>query len=141
MLTQEMRHALRQMELKNEGVRYKIYMDDKGIPTLGIGRNIAAVGLRPDEIELMFNNDMDECYRNLSETDWFPKLNQPRQMIIIDMVFNLGWKGFQEFDTFIKFLQKEDWHSASIDLLNQKIAEEEPRRIQYNASVINVGVL
>jgi lysozyme len=141
MLTLEMRQALWKMEVKNEGLRYKIYGDEKGIPTIGIGRNLAAVGLRPDEIELMFENDINACWMDLVNEAWFNALNEARQIVIIDMVFNLGWKGFQEFDTFIKFLQKEDWKGAATDLLSQRIATEEPSRTQYNAQVIEKGVL
>lgn len=140
-LTLNMKLELRKLEIKNEGLRYKIYSDDKGIPTIGIGRNLSAVGLRPDEIDLMFENDINACFMDLVNEAWFNSLNEARQIVIIDMVFNLGWKGFQEFDTFIKFLQKEDWKGAADDLLSQRIAEEEPSRTQYNAQVIEKGVL
>src|SRR5947207_3199466 len=41
----------------DEGRKEKFYLDSLGIPTIGIGRNLRDVGLRPDAIDCWFEND------------------------------------------------------------------------------------
>jgi lysozyme len=42
----------------DEAVRAKLYKDSVGKWTIGVGRNLDDVGLRPDEIDYLLDNDV-----------------------------------------------------------------------------------
>lgn len=53
------RDILRPQLRIDEGVREFPYTDTVGKLSIGVGRNLDDVGLRPDEIALMLENDID----------------------------------------------------------------------------------
>src|SRR5579863_5007695 len=92
------------------------YLDSKGHPTIGIGFNldrfgaaqaIAALGLdynqvragqqslTTDQIDQLFKQDVNTAVENARQKlPNFDALPDPAQMVVIDMVFNLGVQGF-----------------------------------------------
>src|ERR1700753_2837037 len=66
----------------------KLYLDTKGIPTAGVGRNMRDVGLRPDEISLMLANDIRDNYRFLAQHfKFWDAIGPVRRAALVDMAF------------------------------------------------------
>ena len=87
----------------DEGVKQYPYTDSVGKLTIGCGRNLVDVGLRPREIDFLLDNDIDEavaCARHLVPT--FDALSEARKAVLVNMAFNLG---YARLSGFLRMLQ------------------------------------
>ena len=125
---------LKDLLIKHEGKKAKVYYDTKGIATIGVGRNLEDVGLSEDEILYLLENDikriLNDCWH---EFPWFGDLTEPRQYVVVDMIFNCGLAGFKQFRKFIAAVEREDWIAASREIINSQIA---PARAAELASIM-----
>lgn len=116
---------LKELLMKHEGVKLRMYYDSEGVPTIGVGRNLEDVGLTHDEAMYLFNNDlkrvMNEC---LHEFPWFADLSEARQCVVASMVFNLGLAGFKKFKKMIAAIEKEDWTEAAYQMIDSHWAAQ-----------------
>ena len=115
--------VLKQMLIRHEGVRAKPYRDSVGKLTIGVGRNLDDVGLFKDEIDLMLTNDIFQCIDDLnSHIPWWNDLDSTRQMVLIDMCFNLGIHGLLGFKNTLESIKSGDYKKASEQMLESKWA-------------------
>lgn len=89
--------------------------------SIGIGRNLAAKGLRPDEILLVFRNDLEEALEAAHRI--FPDFHcysENRRLGIVNLIFNMGEgnasSGFREFDETIEHMKAGRWQNAAGNL-------------------------
>lgn len=104
----------------DEGRKEKLYYDSLGIPSAGIGRNMRDVGLRPDEIDYLFNNDLNAAEavaRGLIPS--FDHLSDNRKAVILNLAFNLMHR-LAEFVKFRRAVQEENWDAAATELLSSR---------------------
>ena len=117
--------SLKDLLMKHEGIKLKMYYDSEGVPTIGVGRNLEDVGLTHDEAMYLLNNDlkrvMNEC---LHEFPWFADLSEQRQCVVASMVFNLGLAGFKKFKKMIAAIEKEDWTEAACQMIDSHWAAQ-----------------
>ena len=114
-----------------EGFRAFAYKDIKGIITVGYGRNLESNGLSKTEAEYLLQNDIAECIQDLQTIfSGFHEMPTLAQHVLVEMRFNLGPRGFRSFRHFIAALQREDWRSAELELLDSKAARLLPERYQ-----------
>src|SRR5581483_11317979 len=98
----------------------KFYMDSLGVPSIGIGRNLRDVGLRPDEIDYLFENDLtaaEAVARGLVPS--FDHLSDNRKAVLLNLAFNLGNR-LAEFVKFRKAVQEENFDVAASELLSSR---------------------
>lgn len=140
-MTPDMKGKLRHLLIQHEGYKTHPYVDTTGHDTIGIGRNLTDRGVLPTEIDMMFNNDVDYFYNFLTDKfEWFPKLNEPRQIALIDMSF-MGTKTFLEFKEMIAAFEAQNYPLAAQELLNSEYAKQVGQRAQDIAKIIETGVL
>jgi lysozyme len=114
------RAALTAELAQDEGRRQFAYSDSLGYLSIGIGRNISGKGLSPAEIDLLFNNDVDECCTTMDvHIPWWRKLSPARQRCMIDLCF-MGWSSFSQFVKFFAAMQAEHWSLAAAEIENSK---------------------
>lgn len=90
--------ACKKMLLIDEGKRLKVYRDSKGIPTIGIGRNLEARGISESECNFMVINDINQTIEDFETTftkETRKRLSQNQQMGLMNLIFNMGKDGFQ----------------------------------------------
>lgn len=109
---------------RDEGRKYRLYLDSRGIPTAGVGRNLRDVAFGDDEIDLMLANDIKRAKTALSSFSWFAGLDEVRQGALINMCFNLGFLGLLHFPHMISALAKGDWQTASNEALASDWAKQ-----------------
>jgi GH24 family phage-related lysozyme (muramidase) len=102
-----------------EGVKTKVYLDPKGIPTIGVGRNLRDKGLKPNEIAMLLSDDINDSLVFLSQFLWFKGQNDPRQAALIDMSF-MGFNRLLGFVHMIHFLDIGDFQSAHDECVNSQ---------------------
>lgn len=125
---------------KHEGIRLKPYKDSVGKLTIGIGRNLDDVGITEDEAEIMLMNDIDRCFYNLNyHLPWFQKIDETRQMVLVDMCFNLGIFGLLGFKKTLECIRIGDYEGASIHMLDSKWASQVGNRAKELAEMMKKG--
>ena len=82
----------------HEGIRLKPYRCPAGKLTIGVGRNLDDNGISTQEAYVLLDNDLKRSVVDARGiVPGFEKLNDVRQAVMIDMVFNLGATRFSRF--------------------------------------------
>lgn len=115
----------KEMLKKDEGFRLKPYKDTKGYWTGGYGQKLKAVDLRlyegftEHDWDVIFNEKVECINLNLDQLNenylTMEKLSQIRQIVISNMIYNMGFEGVNGFD--------DMWTALKID--QPKIAASE----------------
>jgi len=121
-----------------EGLKLETYIDTTGHLTVGWGRNLQN-GIRLDEAELMFQNDLKQTIEELEGCAWY--LIQPINVknALINMNFNLGITRLNGFKKMIAALEKKDYTIASIEALDSLWAKQVGQRAKDVALMIRQG--
>jgi len=125
-----------------EGFRQFPYRDTNGHLSIGIGRNLDAIGISLDEAFLMLANDIGAAEHDLvADFPWYVHLDDPRKSVLIDMCFNLGIGKLKTFAEFLLACSRFDWTNASREMLLSAWAREVGDRAIYLANVMRNGIL
>ncbi len=119
-------------ELKiDEGVKYEIYLDHLGLPTFGIGHLV--VDSDPEFEEpvgtAVSESRVNECFDNDVEVvlgecrllyDDFDDLPEEAQLIIANMMFNMGRPRLSQFKGMKRGVDNRDWESAADEMVDSR---------------------
>lgn len=94
------------------------YFDNAKPPrlTIGVGRNLSDKGIRPDESEFMFRNDLADAERVLGAYDWWADLDPVRRCVCLSMVHNVGPSFPAKWPKFDFAMSLEDHTAAAFEL-------------------------
>jgi lysozyme len=109
----------------DENIKSKPYRDTVGKWTIGVGRNLDDVGLRPKEIDLLLENDIEEAEstaRTLFPT--FDSLSDARKAVLVNMSFNLGLHRLAGFVRFREAVANGQFEAASRHMLDSGWASQ-----------------
>lgn len=124
----------------DEGREKKPYRCSAGKLSIGVGRNLEDRGLRDDEIDLLLANDVreaiGECRRLIRG---FDQLNEVRQEVLVNMMFNLGYTRLAGFKKMIAALAMNDWTEAANQMLESKWADQVGARADRLAAAMRKG--
>ena len=141
-MTPEARHKLKNLLVQHEACRNFPYTDTTGHLSIGVGRNLSDRGISTVEALLLLDDDILYFSSKLySLVDFFDKLDENRQIVLVDMCFNLGVNGFLGFQSMLKALESGDYDSAAKEILASKAAEQCPERYQRLSSIMRTGEL
>ena len=135
-------NELVKMLKRHEGVRSKVYMCSANFETIAVGRNISesGLGLSPDEIDYLLNNDISRVREELTdEYFWFPALNDARQAAMIDISFNLGATRLRGFVKSLDAMANEKFDLAADEFMNSKWANQVGNRAIEVTDMIRTG--
>ena len=119
-------------ELKiDEGVKYEIYLDHLGLPTFGIGHLVlesdeeygkpVGTSITEDRVNECFARDVDvvlnEC-KTLFPS--FEVLPEEVQLIIANMMFNMGRPRLSKFKKFIAAVAISNWQEAANQMVDSR---------------------
>ena len=143
-----------QQLMRHEGLRLKVYRCTAGHLTIGYGYNLDANPLRIPEhsIQTIIRRGITEPMAQrwlrqavgLLEFDVLrlvdaPKLNEPRQAVVVNMAYNLGFKGFSEFKRMMRALRQEDYMQAALEMMDSKWATQVGNRAHELAKQMETG--
>ena len=123
----------------DEGVKYEIYNDHLGYPTFGIGHLVLGsdpeheqpVGtpVTEDRVIEAFNEDvknvLSDC--NILYGD-FDELPEEAQLIIANMMFNLGRPRLSKFKGMKAGVDARDWKKAADEMIDSAWYRQVPNR-------------
>ena len=113
----------------DEGVKYEIYNDHLGYPTFGIGHLVrdsdpeagAALGtpISEDRVIEAFNEDVETVLSDCAILyDDFDDLPEEAQLIIANMMFNLGRPRLSKFKGMKSGVDSRDWNKAADEMVD-----------------------
>jgi len=119
-------------ELKvDEGCKYEIYLDHLGLPTFGIGHLVL-----PSDMEYgqavgtpVSENRVNECFAKDVETvlsecaqlySNFSVLPEEAQLIIANMMFNMGRPRLSKFKGMKAAVDAGDYHRAAVEMVDSR---------------------
>jgi len=115
----------------DEGVKYEIYLDHLGLPTFGIGHLVrdddpefgqpVGTAVSEDRVNECFDKDVEivinDC-RQLYED--FDDLPGEAQLIIANMMFNMGRPRLSKFKGMKRGVDARDWNAAADEMVDSK---------------------
>mgnify|MGYP003673185989 FL=1 len=128
----------KELEL-DEGCKHEIYLDHLGFPTLGIGHLITEwdeeyskdVGteITDDRVKQCFEKDVGnvikDCERLYEDFEYLP---EDAQLIIANMIFNMGYTRLSKFRGMKAGVDARDWNKAADEMIDSKWYEQVPNR-------------
>lgn len=148
----------KQFIARHEGRRKKAYRDSRGIWTVGIGYNLEQPGaenllkmvganhsavckgkeLSEEQIDKLFGYTFAVASNNAKGTiKDFDSLPEKIQMVVIDMVFQLGLGGFKKFKLLINALNHRDFETAAAEMVDSEWYKQTPARAHENVSIVS----
>jgi len=126
---------------EDEGCEYEIYLDHLGYKTFGIGHLCKATDPENDlEVgDPVSKGRVDECFVNDIEKviedctilyDDFYILPEEAQLIIANMMFNLGRPRLSKFSKMHAAVMDANWIEAGIQMEDSKWARQVPNRAE-----------
>lgn len=117
---------------EDEGRRSFPYTDTRGCLSIGVGRNLTGEGLSAAEIDMLLTNDIQTHIADLdANVPWWRQLDDPRQRVMVNLCFNMGWGTLSEFKNFLARMQGGDWSGAATQLQESlwwhQVGERGPR--------------
>jgi lysozyme len=94
----------------------KVYPDSKGIPTIGVGHNLNK-GISKAVAYQIMHEDIDEAVAGLTDhLPWWVQLDEVRQRVLVNMVFNMGIDRFLSFRRMIAALMGRNFQLAADEM-------------------------
>ena len=140
------KEELVQKLITHEGLRLQVYKDTLGIDTIGIGRNLEDRGITDKELEWMDIPNMDTIYEyGISEADAMylaqndvqiveeellrshpcvEELDSVRQLILVDMAFNMGVPRLCKFKKMWAAIHENKFDIAAKEMLDSRWASQ-----------------
>lgn len=103
-----------------EGERLDMYKDSVDIWTIGVGHNIQERGVSKAVSRLMLREDIQSVVDDCGTLNYWHTLDSVRQLVIADMVFNLGLSKFLKFPALNAALAIEDYNLATAEMKDSK---------------------
>ena len=124
-------YQLREELTEDEGCKYEIYLDHLGYPTFGIGHLVRdddpehgeEVGppVSEDRVIAAFESDIEtvlsDCNKLYSD---FADLPEETQLIIANMMFNLGYPRLSAFKGMKRGVDSRDWNTAADEMVDSR---------------------
>lgn len=146
----------------HEGVELEVYEDTLGIETIGIGRNLKDRGIADLELAHI-NKTMSEIYEDgITEEDAYflaerdidivegelfaakpicNRLDGIRQMILLDMAFNMGIPRLMKFKNMWANIEGNHYEIAAIEMLDSLWADQVKGRATKLSEAMKTGIM
>ena len=124
---------------KHEGYRRFPYLCTAGKLTIGFGKNIQEVGLTEEEAAYLLEKDVLGAVGRLRTEPYWLDLNEVRQAVLINMVFNLGWSRFNGFKQMLARVQSADYAGAAAEMMASRWADQVKGRAVELAEMMKSG--
>lgn len=122
---------LREEIAADEGVKYEIYLDHLGLPTFGIGHLVldtdeehgqeVGTPVSEDRVNECFDTDVEvvlaDCEKLYPD---FAELPEEAQLIIANMMFNMGRPRLSQFKGMKAGVDARDWNEAADQMVDSR---------------------
>jgi lysozyme len=89
---------------------------------------------------LLLDNDIQQCMRECRDNiRGFDELSEARQIVLVDMCFNLGMAGLMKFRKMLRAVELGTFHLAADEMMASKWASQVGRRAESLAGMMREG--
>ena len=123
---------------KHEGFRARVYQCTEGYDTIGYGFAIKDLDIEEDIGEMILIRKLEKLQKRIASTfGWF--FNSPEEVkdVVTNMCYQLGVSGFSRFKKTIYLLETEQYHEASIEMLDSLWAKQTPNRAKELSEILS----
>ena len=117
--------------IEDEGCVYEIYLDHLGLPTFGIGHLVkdndeekgmpVGSSISKERVDECFAQDTQSAIKECSKLfDDFDGLPEKIQLVVVNMMFNLGYPRLSGFKKMIKAMNEKDWPEAANQMIDSR---------------------
>jgi lysozyme len=135
---------------RDEGVRYSIYLDSMGVPTVGVGHNCKvsplpagwACPVTDAQVDQLLTQDLKNTFAQLdAHLPWWRQLDDVRARVVANMAFNMGVADLMTFHNALFAMQRGSYAVAAAGMLSSKWARQVGARAQRLASAMEYGLM
>ena len=131
-----MKDIIEQLKI-HEGYKPKVYKCTAGVDTIGIGFAIKDLELSEDVCELILKEKLQALEERFEDKfDWFKTSPIEVRNVMLNMAYQLGFRGFCKFKKTLSYLENAEWESASKEMLDSKWAKQTPNRANELSEII-----
>ena len=134
----DIRQLRKELEV-DEGVKYEIYKDHLGYPTFGIGHLVidsdpehgqeVGTPVSEDRVIEAFDNDVQVVLADCEQLyNDFNVLPEEVQLIIANMMFNMGRPRLSKFKGMKAGVDAQDWNKAADEMIDSNWYKQVPNR-------------
>lgn len=132
---------LREEIAEDEGVKYEIYLDHLGLPTFGIGHLVldtdpeygepVGTEVSEDRVNECFDKDVEIVLSDCETLypDYYD-LPEEAQLIIANMMFNMGRPRLSKFKGMKAGVDARDWNKAADEMVDSRWYKQVTNRAQ-----------
>jgi lysozyme len=153
-------HLLKKL-VEHEGLRLEVYQDSLGIDTIGVGRNLQDRGITKEELDALDIPSINTVYEHgITEADaayllendvqiveeellrahpCVDSLDSVRQLVLVDMAFNMGVPRLCKFQKMWNAIHEEDFRNAAKEMLDSRWAIQVKLRATKLAHAMHHG--
>jgi len=132
------RSRLQAQLILDEGVRFTVYADPRGLPTVGIGHLVRrddhlTLGdpVTPEQVAAWFDTDLTHalaaCQTLFPTWEGFP---DEVQEVLANMCFQLGRGGLAKFRKALAAIKNHDWPQAAHEMRDSLWYRQTPHRAE-----------
>lgn len=127
----------------HEGYSDSIYIDILGNPTIGFGHLVKKRdNLTKNKkyskkyLNQIFEKDLTKAIKHHNKI--FSKYNLPKKIneVLIEMIFQLGFKNILKFKKMLRALKKTNFKTASKEMISSKWYTQTPKRVKKLARIV-----
>ena len=142
MINPETIRVARTLIMSHEGFREKMYLDSTGHHTIGFGHCLDYLPISAKAAEIILNDDLQWFVDNLPlHLPWFSALDEARQVVMLDMAFNLGMIGLMKFKDMLDYMADKKWDAAADAMLDSRWARQVGERAHDDARIMRTGIV
>ena len=131
-----MKDIIEQLKI-HEGYKPKVYKCTAGVDTIGIGFAIKDLELSEDVCELILKEKLQALEERFEDKfDWFKTSPIEVRNVMLNMAYQLGFRGFCKFKKTLSYLEAADWENASKEMLDSRWAKQTPNRANELSEII-----
>lgn len=128
---------LRSMIRRHEGVKQFPYECSAKKLTIGIGHNLTDLGLPDSIIEDLFEHDLGNAISECATLypNWH-ELPDDIQMVLVDMMFNLGVNRISRFKRMNRAIDDHNWHRMAEEMKDSRWYEQVGNRSRELVEIV-----
>lgn len=143
-------NLLKKELIRDEGFIRNPYYDTEGYLTVGIGFNLSAhtlpqgitFPLSDEEVDTLYQITLKDIKKGMDNyLPWWKSLDEVRQRVVANMVFNMGIKGVLTFKNTLAYIQSGNYVKAAENMRQSKWYRQVKRRAERLCIAMEIGVM
>ncbi len=122
--------------IKHEDMALRPYIDSVGKLTIGFGHNLDDLGISRLSAEFILEEDIATAKEWLEEIFDVDSLPSKVQVVMLDMMFNLGYNRFKGFKKMIAAVKAGDYKLAAEEAKDSKWCKQVGSRCEDNYNIL-----